>query len=160
MSETAGTENTVVLEKLRSLIEINNRINLNFTNPDSLLVSVLESVMAIVKCESGSIILAHREDDILHFEIALGPKSALLKKVKVDKNSIAGWVYKNKKSQIINSVKDDERFNDAVQIKTNYITRNMIAFPMIVEDECLGVIELLNKADDSDFTVSDMGILE
>lgn len=114
----------------------------------------------MVECESASLLLGNKSDNTLHFAIALGPKGAEVQKIPVSLNSIAGWVYQNNKPQIINDVLKDSRLNTAVQSKTKYITRNMIAFPMVVRNECVGVIEVLNKADGRDFTQSDLGLLE
>lgn len=43
---------------------------------------------------------------------------------------------------------------------TKYVTRNMIAFPMSVKGDCVGVIELINKENNGDFTADDLEILE
>ena len=124
------------LDKFKSLIEINTRINLSYGDSRALLASILESVMCMVQCEAASLLLVNREDGRLHFSIALGPKGAEVKKIEVDKNSIAGWVAQNKQSVVINDVGSDPRFNSSVQDKTDYISKNMIAFPMCVGDEC------------------------
>lgn len=146
-------------EKLKALISVNTELNSNIKDADALLVSILESAKLLVKCESASLILSHEEDHTLRFAISLGPKSSEVKKIPVSLDSIAGWVYLNNKAQIINDVKNDKRFNDEVQSKTKYITRNMIAFPMRVSNRCIGVIELLNKADDMNFDEEDLEIL-
>lgn len=151
--------NNFDLEKIKSLIQVNTNINSNIKDADALLVSILESAKLLVKCESASLILAHKEDDTLRFAISLGPKSSEVKKIPVTLNSIAGWVYLNNKAQIINDVNNDTRFNDSVQSKTNYITRNMLAFPMRVGGKCIGVIELINKADEMNFDQEDLEIL-
>ncbi len=147
------------LEKIKALIEINTNINSNIMDADALLVSILEFAKLLVRCEAASLILAHKEDDCLRFAISLGPKSSQVKKIPVNLNSIAGWVYLNNKAQIINDVNSDIRFNDDVQSKTNYITKNMIAFPMCVDGQCIGVIELINKADNLDFDQEDLDVL-
>lgn len=151
---------SISLDKFKSLIEINTRINLSYGDSRALLASILESVMCMVQCEAASLLLVNREDGRLHFSIALGPKGAEVKKIKVDKNSIAGWVAQNKQSVVINDVGSDPRFNSSVQDKTDYISKNMIAFPMCVGDECVGVIELINKASDIPFNDDDLMILE
>ena len=147
-------------EKLNSLIEINTLINTSYSDKNALLIYILESAMRLVKCESSSLILVNKADNSLHFEVALGPKGPEAKSIPVSKGSIAGWVYEHKQSLIINDVPNDPRFYSGVQEKTGYVTKNMIAVPMRVKDDCIGVIELLNKAEFQDFSESDLEIIE
>lgn len=114
--------NSITIERLKALIEINTRINSHYGDINPLLVSILESVMSVVSCESSSLLLVQKEDNSLRFEVALGPKGAEVKKIKVDKRSIAGWVAQNNQSLIVNDVSKDSRFNSSVQSQTNYIS--------------------------------------
>ena len=96
-------------EKIKSLIEINTKLNSNYAEPDKVLVYILESAMCLVECESSSILLLNREGSALHFAVALGPKGAEAKDVPVDTNSIAGWVIANNQSVIVDDVPADAR---------------------------------------------------
>ncbi|HZK20142.1 MAG TPA: sigma 54-interacting transcriptional regulator [Treponemataceae bacterium] len=148
------------VEKLNTLIEINSRINSSYTDVDALLVHILESAMRLVKCESSSILLVE-DKDTLRFTVALGPKGIEAKTVpvKVDA-SIAGWVVKNNKPLIINDVPGDRRYMKDMQFKTGYKTYNMIAVPLRINNNPIGVVELLNKAEKFEFTQSDLEIIE
>ncbi len=152
--------NSINVEKLKTLVEVNERINSSYSDVNALLVYILESAMRLVKCESSSLLLANKSDNTLRFVVALGPKGAEAMNIAVDKNSIAGWVAENKKSLIINDVEHDPRFFATVQQKTGYVTKTMVAIPMHVKSECIGVIELLNKADGLGFDEEDLQILE
>ena len=152
--------NSLSLEQLKTLIEINGRINSNYSDINALLVYILESAMRLVHCESSSLLLLHNEDDTLRFVVALGPKGAEAQNIPVAKKSIAGWVAEHNKSLILNNVSADPRFSTTVQNKTGYVSRNMIAIPMRVKGKCIGVIELLNKADQLTFNDDDLAVLE
>ena len=151
--------NSLTLEQLKTLIEINGRINSNYSDINALLVYILESAMRLVHCESSSLLLA-KEDGSLRFVVALGPKGAEAQNIPVAKNSIAGWVSENNKSLIINNVASDPRFSTTVQKKTGYVSRNMIAIPMRVKGKSVGVIELINKAEQAVFNNDDLAVLE
>lgn len=151
--------NSLSLEQLKTLIEINGRINSNYTDINALLVHILESAMRLVHCESSSLLLTS-DNGSLSFVVALGPKGAEAQNIPVSKNSIAGWVCENNKALIINNVAGDPRFSQTVQKKTGYVSRNMIAIPMRVKGKCVGVIELLNKADLLAFNDDDLAVLE
>ena len=153
--------NTIETEKLNALIEINTLINSNYSDINALLAHILESAMRIVVGEAASILLVDSNKQILRFEVALGPKGLDAKKsvVKMDEG-IAGWVVKNNRSLIVNDAENDPRYSPAVQLSTGYKTRNMLAVPMRVKDECIGVIEILNKQGETGFTLSDLEVLE
>ena len=151
--------NSLSLEQLKTLIEINGRINSNYSDINALLVYILESAMRLVHCESSSLLLT-KDDGSLSFVVALGPKGAEAMNIPVSKNSIAGWVSDKNKSLIINNVAGDPRFSTTVQKRTGYVSRNMIAIPMRVKEKCVGVIELLNKADLLPFNDDDLAVLE
>ena len=151
---------SIDVEKFNSLIEINTLINTSYSDKNALLIYILESAMRLVKCESSSLLLVNKADNSLHFEVALGPKGPEAKSIPVSKGSIAGWVFEHKQSLIINDVPNDPRFYSGVQEKTGYVTKNMIAVPMQVKNDCIGVIELLNKADCLDFTEEDLDIIK
>ena len=154
------TPTSIDVEKLNSLIEINTLINTSYADKNALLIYILESAMRLVKCESSSLLLVNKADNTLHFEVALGPKGPEAKSIPVSKGSIAGWVFERRQSLIINDVPNDPRFYSGVQEKTGYVTKNMIAVPMQVKNDCIGVIELLNKAESLDFTEEDLKTIE
>ena len=147
------------IDKLQTLIEIDARINSSYSDVNALLVYILESAMRLVECESSSLLLV-QEDGRLHFVVALGPKGAEAQNILVEKNSIAGWVVENNQPLISNNVSADPRFNNEVQRRTGYVTRKMIAIPMRVKGQCLGVIELINKTGARNFNDDDLLILE
>jgi GAF domain-containing protein len=68
---------------------------------------------------------------------------------------LAGFVLRNRKSEIINEVQGDPRFYDQIDFKSGFKTRNMIAIPLIAGEEPVGVLEVLNKVDGGDFAEED-----
>jgi Nif-specific regulatory protein len=153
--------NAIETEKLNALIEINTLINSNYSDINALLAHILESAQRIVVGDASSLLLLDSNKQVLRFEVALGPKGLEAKKfvVKMDEG-IAGWVVKNNRSLIVNDVENDPRYSKNVQQSTGYRTRNMLAVPMRVKDECIGVIEILNKQGDAGFTLADLEVLE
>ncbi|HAH61801.1 MAG TPA: Fis family transcriptional regulator [Treponema sp.] len=151
---------SIGLDELKTLIEINSRINSDYTDIDALLIYILKSAMRLVQCESSSLLLANKGDENLRFAVALGPKGDEAKNIPVGKNSIAGWVAANKHPLILNDVSGDSRFSDQVQNKTGYVSKTMIAVPLCVRNTCIGVIELINKAGGRNFNEHDLEILD
>ncbi len=155
------TSKAIDVEKLNTLIEINALISSSYSDVNALLVYILESAMRLVECESSSILLVNKADNMLRFEVALGPKGVEAKGIPVSRvGSIAGWVVENNQSLIIDDVPTDPRFFSLVQDQTGYITKTMIAVPMRLHNTCIGVLELLNKSGGNSFTQNDLDIIE
>lgn len=150
----------ISVDKFKTLIDINSRINSSYNDVNALMVFILESAMQLVECESSSLLLVDKADGSLSFAVALGPKGAEAKNIPVDKQSIAGWVAQNNQPVLINNVADDPRFFTQVQIKTGYVSHTMIAVPMSVKNEVIGVIELLNKSEHRKFDNIDLQLLQ
>ncbi|MFC1846210.1 HD domain-containing phosphohydrolase [Chloroflexota bacterium] len=113
-----------------------------------------------LKASASSVLLLDEKNEELYFEVAEGEASDTLKKIKLDpKSGIAGWVLQHCKPLIINNVTGDKRFNGQVDKTTGFVTKSIIAIPMIVHRKTIGVIEVLNKLDGSDFNNEDLEIL-
>ncbi len=151
----------VDINKLNTLIEINGRINSSYSDINTLLTYILESAMYLVACESASLLLVNKDSDTLRFELALGPKGPEAREFLVNiEGSIAGWVVRHNESLIINDVVNDPRHSHTVPKGTGYITCNMISIPLRMNTECVGVVQLLNKANGEQFNKDDLELLE
>jgi Nif-specific regulatory protein len=154
--------NALSNEKLKALIEINSVINSSYADVHGLYRIILKCAMLLVRCEASVLLLAKPGDDtLLRFVVSLGPEgfSKADFPVPIDA-SVAGDVYKSGKSVIINDLYDgNHRFNRAVKDKTGFDPRQVVAVPLLV-DRCVGVIELMNKTDGTEFTADDLSILE
>ena len=145
-------ERVITLDRLKSLVEKYSIVNSCVTNPDSLLNSLLDSVKKMVNCDAAYLLLVRKETGDFEFAVCLGANNSEVKKLTVEKNSIAGWVAEHKEAVIVNDVTRDSRFNSKVQDKIKYKTRNMIVFPLTIEGECVGIclpVELTAIYDDA-----------
>jgi Nif-specific regulatory protein len=151
----------VDVRKLETLIEINTLINSDYSDARALLQRILESATRLTQGEASSLLLLNPENQRLYFEIALGSKGNDVKDFSLDLGEgIAGWVAQNNRSLIVNDVDDDPRFFPDVSKKIGYTTKNILAVPMRIKERCVGVIEILNKADDQPFDEEDREWLE
>ncbi|MFP3043004.1 sigma 54-interacting transcriptional regulator [Treponema primitia] len=149
------------VQKFNTLIEINALINSNYTDVNSLLTEILESATRLCEGEASSLLMVNRENQELRFEIALGTKGAEVKKFTVKfGEGIAGWVAQHNKSIIVNDVINDKRHLSSISERIGYPSTTMLAVPMRSKDECIGVIELLNKKENKIFTQDDLEWLE
>lgn len=148
-------------KKFETLIEINTLINSDYQDATSLLTQIIESATRLTEGEASSLILKRPEDGKLYFEIALGPVGREVKKFSLKPGEgIAGWVAAHSQSLIVNDVETDTRFSGEISKTTGFPTYSILAVPMLVRDDCVGVIEILNKKGKKYFTQDDLQWLE
>ncbi|MDR2403164.1 MAG: sigma 54-interacting transcriptional regulator [Spirochaetaceae bacterium] len=152
---------TIDVKKFNTLIEINALINSNYTDVRELLTRILDSATRLCEGEASSLLLVNRKNGELYFELALGIKGVEVKKYIIKSGEgIAGWVALHNKSIIVNDVENDKRHLTAISREIGYPVETMIAVPMRIKDECLGVIELINKKNKRYFSQDDLEWLE
>jgi Nif-specific regulatory protein len=149
------------VRKFNTLIETNALINSNYTDLNSLLTQILDSATRLCEGEVSSLLLVNKKTNELYFEVSLGGPSAEVKHYTMKMgDGIAGWVAANGKSIIISDLASDNRYRNDIAKKANYNSKTMLAVPMRVKNECLGVIELINKKGGAQFTQEDLEWLE
>lgn len=147
--------------KFSTLIELNSLINSNITDLHTLLARILDSAVRLCQSEASSLMLVNREAQELYFEVATGSHGEAAAKFTVKMGEgIAGWVAAHNKSLIVNDVENDSRHAKEISGQIGYPSKTILAVPMRIKDECIGVIELLNKEGGKNFTQEDMEWLE
>jgi GAF domain-containing protein len=72
---------------------------------------------------------------------------------------IAGWVVEHCEPQIITDVRGDTRFYSLVDESFGNTTRSMVCVPVCLDNgRTLGVIEILNKLSDREFSQDDLNL--
>jgi Nif-specific regulatory protein len=149
------------VHKFNTLIEINTLINSNYSDSNALLTYIVDSATKLCEGEASSLLLMNPESHELFFEVALGDKGAEVKRFTVRMGEgIAGWVAQHNKSIIVNDVENDKRHLVSISRQIDYPSKTMLAVPMRVKDECIGVIELINKKGGKYFNEQDLEWLE
>ncbi|MDR1859239.1 MAG: sigma 54-interacting transcriptional regulator [Treponema sp.] len=152
---------TVDARKFSKLIEIYTLINSDYTDTNALLTRIVESAMQLSGADAGSLMLADKERQELFFEVALGSKGKDVKEFTVKKGKgIAGWVALHDKPIIVNDVNRDQRHLREISAKIGYPVKTMIAVPLRARDQCIGVVEVINKAGGGFFSQEDLEWLE
>jgi len=121
----------------------------------------MESATRLSDAEASSLLLMDKAKSELYFEVALGSKGREVQKYTVKLGEgIAGWVAQNNKSLIINDLENDKRHLSKIGREINYTSKTMMAVPMRVKDECIGVLEVINKKEEAGFSQDDIEWLE
>jgi Nif-specific regulatory protein len=148
---------TIDAWKFNRLIEINALINSNYADIPSLLTRILEEAAGLCEGEVSALLLISREARELRFEITLGPQAGVLKNhVLRMGEGIVGWVALHNQALVVNDPEQDERYAGAGMQLLGYPLQAVMAVPLRIRDECIGVMELLNKGGGRSFSPDDL----
>ena len=125
-----------------------------------LLQSIVEVARAIFKAKASSIFLLDEEADELVFEAVSGEDSQSLMGERFPSSTgIAGFVLVSRQPLVIDDVGADPRFARDVAEKTGFMPKGLMAVPLLHEERALGVLEVLDRPQDSKFTLVEMELL-
>lgn len=147
-------------EQLERLLEVVRGLT---TAPDleSFLQTVINEAMELTSSELASILEYDETAAELRFLAMHWFQRDLLRPVGVPVNgSAAGWVYRRGQPLIIQDVKLDQRHFKVIDHVTKHETHSLVAVPLMVRGEVVGVLEALNKKDGAHYTEQDLTILE
>jgi GAF domain-containing protein len=124
-----------------------------------LLEMIVETAAQVISSEAASLFLVDEEHRELVFEIALGQKAEEVKKFRVPLgHGIAGHVAATGQPTATSGTADPRQAREIGE-NVGYIPRTILCVPMFYADRVIGVLELLDKAEDAKFTMLDMHVL-
>jgi GAF domain-containing protein len=125
-----------------------------------LLDQILYHAMSVISAEDGSLLLLDEETDELLFAVVHGDIRGQLRGYRIGGDiGIAGWVATEGEALIVNSPRQDWRFSPQIDEAFGFVTRSILCVPMITRGKLVGVIELLNKYNGTEFTETDATLL-
>jgi GAF domain-containing protein len=126
----------------------------------ALLQSIVDVARAIFKAKASSILLLDEEADELVFEAAADEASeALIGKRFPSSTGIAGFVLVSRQPLVIEDVLTDPRFSRETAESTGFVPKGLMAVPLLHEERVLGVLEVLDRPQDTKFTLAEMQLL-
>jgi signal transduction histidine kinase len=155
-------------ERLESEIEHLYRIERfmeSMSDMDRLLEVIISEGRAATDAESCSLALYDENSDELYFYAAMGEKGEgeverKLKCIRMKMGTgIVGWAAVNMKPVNISDVYNDPRFYSQVDKQTGFVTRSILAVPMIRRGKLIGVVEAVNKRNQKGFSKHDEKVL-
>jgi signal transduction histidine kinase len=148
------------IDHLERLLEVVRGLT---TAPDleTFLQTIISEATELTSSELSSILEYDETAEELRFLAMQWFERDLLRPMGVPlEGSAAGWVYRRGQPLIIQDVKKDQRHFNLVDRMTNHQTQTLVAVPLMVRGEVVGVLEALNKKDDAHYTEEDLTILE
>ncbi len=166
-----GGYSITLLEKMNKLLNLGITINpANFRDQviyiaaklnsnlrlNELLKDIQSEICTIINAEAASILMY--EQDHLRFLVTVGKASGKIESIPVPMDSIAGRIFQEGKALIFNDLEKNPVHFKGVDKAAKFKTENIVGAPIWVEDEKIGVIEVLNKI--GGFTEQDAQIVD
>ncbi|MCR9142646.1 MAG: SpoIIE family protein phosphatase [bacterium] len=146
--------------RLNTVLEVSNLIN-SSRELNEMIQAVLYSSRRVLRAQSASLFLVDEETGELYFDIVTGKEGDALKGFRIPPGQgIVGLCAREKRSIVVNDAPNDPRIYRVVDEYSQNITRNLMAAPLMVNDRCIGVLEVINTIDRSYFNESDMELFE
>ncbi len=114
-------------------------------NLNQLLKRILDLSQEVLQSEAATLFLVDHNTEELVFKIVNGPEAEKLqgKRIKIGEG-IAGRTAREGKSFIVNKPKNDG-YADKFDKQTGFNTESLLAAPLIIDGETIGVIEVINS---------------
>jgi signal transduction histidine kinase len=128
---------------------------------ETFLDTLISAATELTSSEVSSILELDEGGEQLRFTAMPWFHRDLLKGIKIPlQNSLAGWVFQNGQPVIVPDVSVESRHFKGADQAARFATRSLMAVPIIYQGETLGVLEVVNKAGQADYTEEDRIILE
>jgi sigma-B regulation protein RsbU (phosphoserine phosphatase) len=143
------------VEELSTLNDLARAIGASLNLPEIMNVIIRRSLRAI-NAEQGMITLSPKgETDPMKTLVRDMTSSKQHQPFHLDQN-LMGWMQSDKKSLMINDFAKDKRFQG---IKWDQSIRNLICVPLLAKSELIGILTIINKKQDLDFSDADLRLL-
>ncbi len=127
---------------------------------DHLLPQLVTLAAQLLEAEAASLFRLDASTGELVFDVVTGPKrNALTRKRLPVGVGVAGWVAKHQSSVAVPNVGADDRFYPAFDRELGFHTRSLLAIPMFLRGELVGVLEVVNKKGEATFSDEDELVL-
>ncbi len=128
-----------------SFLNIIGRSLISSLDPEEVFERVLEGAIDILDAEAASILLLDNTGQELVFIVSAGAGKPVKNMRMPVAEGIAGYVVREGRPVIVPNAAQDPHFYPTVDQITGFRTRSILAVPLEVKNQIIGVIEALNK---------------
>lgn len=149
------------LDELRGLLEISDALH-ETVELDTMLGTIIAKAKELMVSETVAVILHDPLKDELFFRSTEGnPEEGArrLKEIRFPADTgVAGRVFRSGKAALVGDIAKEPEHFKAVDKKTRFQTRSLVAVPLVARERPIGVIEACNKTVGT-FCEKDLGLL-
>src|SRR3954451_23467564 len=126
----------------------------------ALLRATVEVARAIFHAKAASVFLLDEETEELVFEAVAGEGADTLVGQRFPADTgVAGWVVVTRQPLVVEDLTKDTRFSREAAESTGFVPKGLMAVPLLAEEKALGVLEVLDRPQQSQFTLAEMDLL-
>jgi len=142
-------------KKLSSFFRLLPLIHSELSLPE-ILKEIMVILTDLVEAEAGTIMLFDEERNELVFSVPTGPAASQLVDYRIPATEgIAGWVFTNDTSILVEDAAKDERFYGSIDSITGFQTKSILCVPLRHHSRVIGVLEVINRRDGGVFSRED-----
>lgn len=141
--------------KLGIALEMGSVVN-STLNLAKVLTLIMKNVNRVTGSAAGTLMLLDDETGELVFSVPTGPRADKLTDIRIPaEEGIAGWVVQHEEYVLINDIKEDSRFYSEIEQMVGFETKSLLCVPLKTKAKLIGVLEVINKVDETPFTDED-----
>ncbi|MEJ2031647.1 MAG: GAF domain-containing protein [Deltaproteobacteria bacterium] len=106
---------------------------------------IQEMINGMLVCEAGSILLANPDRQEMVVMAQAGPRRHREGRTLPLDKGLAGWVYRHGQPVTLADALGDERYNGELDQRIDLEIESILAVPIYMNGECVGVMEAFNK---------------
>ena len=148
-------DNAKTADRLKRLIEIATQLNATY-NSDELLELIMKGATELTDATTSSLLLLDEDTNELVFKVSTADPELVGRRMPADQG-IAGTALQSREPLVIDDAAKDDRFYGGVDEKAGTETRNLIAVPLLLRGDAIGVLEAVNSKE-GPFTPDDVEI--
>ena len=142
-----NSEQHSLQEQLGLLAEITQSFAFSLDIEETL-QNALDKFLEYLHAEADSIFLLENNDTELVCRGCAGPVDITGLRLPYDKG-IVGKTVTSRSCQLVKDVSEDSNFSQNVDKDTGFVTRSILCAPLVVNEKCIGALELINKRSES-----------
>lgn len=126
----------------------------------ALLRATVEVARAIFHAKAASVFLLDEATEELVFEAVAGEGADSLvgRRFPAD-TGVAGWVLVTRQPLVVEDLTADTRFSREAAESTGFVPKGLMAVPLLAEERVLGVLEVLDRPQQTKFTLAEIDLL-
>jgi diguanylate cyclase (GGDEF)-like protein len=121
---------------------------------------IMDKIGDIFAPLSWYLVLQDKNSGEFYYKLVFGVGAGRLKGSRFPKGEgTIEWIFKNEAPLLIEDMRKDNRFSSNFHKNTGFEIRSMVGVPLSVNDEIVGVIELINKQDEDVYNLKELKVL-
>jgi signal transduction histidine kinase len=146
-------------EKLGLTLELSAIVNSTIHLPEVISL-IMKYVNNVVKSASSVLMLRDQKTGELVFSVPMEQAKDGLRDIRIPSGKgIAGWVAERERPLLVPDAKEDPRFDTDIDERNGFETKSILCLPLKATSKLIGVLEIINKLDNTPFTEEDTFLL-